>query len=309
MPEPRCLACAGSALQPWAQARDVEYVTSTEVFAYMRCTECGALSLTPPPQDRLAEIYPDNYYSFSGAKQSLAERVKQWLDRRMFRRLLADLGGNALSGLDVGGGNGWLLAQARAVDARLTRTVVVDLDASAKDGAQALGHEFVLSRIEDYQTEQRFDLILLLNLIEHVADPVEVLGKMRQFLAPGGKILVKTPNHESLDGRLFRHSNWGGYHCPRHWVIFTPESFELAANKADLVVRSTRMTQGAPFWAVSILAALADWRLVRIDRTRAMVQHPMFGPLLLAFAMFDVLRSPFGRTSQMFIELTAPQKS
>ena len=202
---------------------------------------------SPSPRcrsDRLAEIYPDTYYSFSGGKLSPVERVKQWLDRRMFRKLLRGIKGESLAALDVGGGTGWLLSQARAVEPRLTRTAVVDLDASAAPGAEALGHEFHLGRIEEFDSNEKFDLILLLNLIEHVEDPVAVLAKMRALLAPGGQILVKTPNHDSLDARLFRHKSWGGYHCPRHWVIFTPESFARAAATAGLGIEKTQLDSG-----------------------------------------------------------------
>lgn len=307
MTKSRCLVCKSVAVKPWASASDVEYATSTKRFTYLNCADCGALSITPVPSDRLSEIYPSNYYSFAGTSRSVIERTKEWLDKRMFQRLLAEIEGNSLRGLDVGGGNGWLLSQARAVDPRLTETVVVDLDATAANSAESFGHEFVRSRIEDYRTEKQFDLILMLNLIEHVEDPVGVLRRMHELLAPGGVILVKTPNHASLDGRLFRHRNWGGYHCPRHWAIFTPDSFKLAVRKAGLTIRAIRMTQGAPFWAVSVLAALSDSGLVRIDRSRPMWKHPLFGPLLTIFAAFDLLRSPFSATSQMFAELTKPE--
>ncbi len=303
MSEPFCLACRGSDIEPWAEARDVEYATSDESYAYVRCRNCDALSISPVPRDRLASIYPENYYSFSGEKAGLVERVKQSLDRRMFRRLFRGIGGDSLSVLDVGGGNGWLLSQARSVEPRLTRTVVVDLDGSARAEAERAGHEFVHGRIEEYDTDRKFDLILLLNLIEHVDDPVRVLERMRALLAPGGRILVKTPNHDSLDARLFRHRNWGGYHCPRHWVLFTPESFVRAAGQAGLEACSVRLTQGAPFWTVSVLEMLSRHRLVSISRTRPMCAHALFSPLLGLFAVVDLLRRPFGKTSQMFVQL------
>jgi 2-polyprenyl-3-methyl-5-hydroxy-6-metoxy-1,4-benzoquinol methylase len=305
MADARCLACGSTRVEPWATARDVEYSSVDEAFDYVRCGECGALSIGSVPSQRLAEIYPDSYYSFGGGPRSPVEKVKQWLDRRMFRKLFAAIPGETLSALDVGGGTGWLLSQAREVEPRLRHSAVVDLDAQAMAAAEAAGHEFHLGRIEEFETDRKFDLILLLNLIEHVADPVSVLRKMRNLLAPGGQILVKTPNHDSLDARLFRHKSWGGYHCPRHWVIFTPESFGRAAKAAGLDVAKTELTQGAPFWAVSVLEMLSRRGLVRIDRARPMCRHPLFGPLLGLFGAVDMLRKPFGRTSQMFVHLAA----
>jgi SAM-dependent methyltransferase len=301
----KCLACGSHDVAEWAVASDVEYHSTDEAFAYVRCGQCGALSIADVPSDRLSEIYPDTYYSFSEGRMSLAERVKQWLDRRMFLRLFADLPGDSLAALDVGGGTGWLLTQARAVEPRLRHTAVVDIDAKARAGAEKLGHAFHLSRVEDFRSDRKYDLILLLNLIEHVDDPVRVLASMKKLLAPGGKILAKTPNHDSLDARLFRNRSWGGYHCPRHWVIFTPESFAAAIRRAGLTVDKIEFTQGAPFWAVSALEWLSRKGLVHVDRERQMCRHPLFGPLLAGFAAIDIARKPFARTSQMFAQVSA----
>lgn len=298
-----CLACGNSATSRWATASDVEYGSSPERFSYVRCSDCDALSINPVPRERLGEIYPPTYYSFGEGDTSLVQRVKQWLDRRMFRKIFAALPGGRLSALDVGGGSGWLLTQACRIEPRLNHTVVVDIDDKVRSAAQAAGHDFFLGRIEDFNSADRFDLILVLNLIEHVEDPVAVLAKLRGFLTPAGRILVKTPNHDSLDARLFRNHSWGGYHCPRHWVIFTPESFRSCAGKAGMHVKSLAFTQGAPFWAVSVLEYLSRKRIVRISYDRPMWRHALFGPLIALFAAFDMARKPFSRTSQMFIQL------
>lgn len=305
MAEAKCLACGAKEVESWAVASDVEYLTSADPFPYVRCKQCNALSIGEVPNDRLAEIYPDTYYSFSEDRLSLAERGKQWLDRRMFRKLFREMKGESLSALDVGGGTGWLLKQARQVEPRLGHTAVVDIDAKAREGAEKLGHSFHLGRIETFESERRYDLILLLNLIEHVEDPVGVLAKMRDLLAPGGRILAKTPNYDSLDARIFRNRSWGGYHCPRHWVIFTPESFGRAVERAGLKLERIQLTQGAPFWAVSALEWLDRHEFVKITREQPMCRHPLFGPLLAIFAAVDILRSPFSRTSQMFAYVTA----
>ena len=305
MAKPKCLACGSASVSSWAVARDVEYQSTTDEFEYVRCADCDTISIADPPSGRLSEIYPDTYYSFSEGSMSLAERVKQWLDRRMFKKLFAGIQGDSLSALDVGGGTGWLLSQAREVEPRLKHTAVVDIDAQAREGAEKLGHAFHLGRVEDFKTDRKYDLILLLNLIEHVEDPVGVLSKMRELLAPGGRILAKTPNHDSLDARLFRHSSWGGFHCPRHWVLFTPESFAKTVQRAGLKVDRIELTQGAPFWAVSALEWLGRKGLVSIRRDRPMCRHPLFGPLLAVFAAADIARKPFSRTSQMFAHVTA----
>src|SRR4029450_11996905 len=79
---------------------------------------------------------------------------------------------------------------------------------------------------------------------------------LRSLLAPGGIILVKTPNVSSSDARLFRTRNWGGLHCPRHFGLFVPTAFMVLAARAKRWPTMPKFTQGAPFWTVSVLAAL-----------------------------------------------------
>lgn len=303
---PICLACGDTRMSPWAEAHDVEYYAVADSFAYLRCEACGSLSISPVPENRLSEIYPSTYYSFSAkdAGKSLPLRIKLALDRRLFRNVFRRIGDRpSYAALDVGGGTGWLLEQAKQAEPNLKRTMVVDIDSSARDIALAAGHEYFHGRIEDFATDDKFDLVLMLNLIEHVRDPVSMLKKAGEMLAPGGLILIKTPNCDALDARLFRHRNWGGYHCPRHWVLFSPDSFRQAAQKAGLQVDALHLTQGAPFWAVSVLHWMKMRGWVTISYDRPVVRHKLYTPLLLAFAAFDFIRRPLMKTSQMFVIL------
>lgn len=306
-----CLACGAADLEPWAEATDLEYFTTTDRFAYQRCRACRALSIDPVPSERLGEIYPPNYYAYAGTGGGgLVVKVKEWLDRRAFGDVLRRVPGERIAALDVGGGAGWLLTTIRALDDRVAETHVVDLDPRAGDKARALGHAYHHGRIEDFAPPRAFDLVLLLNLIEHVEDPRNVLRKLRDCLAPGGLVLVKTPNADALDARLFRHLNWGGYHCPRHWVLFERPGFEAAARECGLKVVKAAYTQGAPFWATSMLAWLHARGLAEISAERPAVYHPAFGLISAAFAAFDLLRAPLGgKPSQMFFLLGRDDKA
>jgi 2-polyprenyl-3-methyl-5-hydroxy-6-metoxy-1,4-benzoquinol methylase len=300
---PACLACGATSSELWATAHDVEYATTTDEFDYRRCQRCGVLFIDPVPAARLAEIYPTNYYSYAAPSRSPTHAIKERLDRRFFRSILGQLSASRLRVLDVGGGAGWELKALRESDTRVSSSRVVDLDPGAQKLAEANGHAYFCGRIEDFETEERFELITLLNLIEHVRDPRSVMQKVRGLLAPGGLVLIKTPNWDALDARLFQNASWAGLHCPRHWVLFTRESFASLAADVGLRVREASFTQGAPFWAASALAWLASRGLARISRERPVVYHPLFGLLAAGFAAFDFLRMPFAKTSQMFFVL------
>jgi SAM-dependent methyltransferase len=143
----------------------------------------------------------------------------------------------------------------------------------------------------------------MLNIVEHVENPLEILEKIHRLLSPHGRVLIKTPNYESLDARIFRHRNWAGFHCPRHWVIFTKESIYALVERANLRVVDFAYTQGAPFWAISMLSWMERRGWASITNMRPATYHALYPLFCAFFASFDFARKPFAKTSQMFVVL------
>lgn len=298
-----CPVCGSSAAHPFANARDVEYYTSSATYFYLECGQCESVFLEKPPADQLDKIYPANYYSYAPSPQltSLTERIKSYLDARLFRKLLSRLPGDRLRILDVGGGSGWLLSTLKNVSPRVAETHEVDINERARAEAEAAGHVFHCGRVEDFHSDEQFDLILLLNLIEHVADPAAILRRMQGLLSSKGLILIKTPNVDTLDCRIFRHHNWGGFHCPRHFVLFNRESLLDLGARCDLQTVEASYTQGAPQWACSILGIMGLKGWLKISAERPLYSHPLYPVMCAIAAVFDVARSPFTATAQMFV--------
>lgn len=56
----------------------------------------------------------------------------------------------------------------------------------------------VCSLFEEFQAARSFDTIVMEHIVEHVAEPVALLRKVREWLKPGGRILVGVPNGHSI---------------------------------------------------------------------------------------------------------------
>ena len=293
----------------WTTATDIEYGTTADRFTYYLCDRCDALSIDPLPLERLQEIYPSTYYSFASGDavldpdRNLITRVKGRLDVRTFRRALSRVGDGAVRILDVGGGTGDIAA--RLVEAAGTRAsaVVVDFDEESIEVARRRGLEGFVGRFEDYEPDERFDLILMLNLIEHVADPSAMLSRARELLTADGILWLQTPNFRSLDALLFRRRSWAGLHCPRHWVVFSDEGLRRAIGAAGLTPVEMRRTQAGAFWAASLVGLTGSGR-ARADGSlpRPVIAHPAFMPLAALGAAFDMVTGPLRRrTSQVTV--------
>lgn len=285
----------------WCITQDWEYRSTKDFYTYLKCPSCKTLFLKELEGNDLRTIYPPNYYSFISKTSNGIFKLKDWWDGSFYKSILKKIAADNLSVLDVGGGTGHVLDTLKKADERISYTEIIDIDKNAQKIAEKKGHVYDCSTIEAYHTEKKFEVILLLNIIEHVANPADLIKKMKLFLSDNGIIIIKTPNADSLDARLFRHQYWGGLHCPRHWIIFTEPSFKNMLNGTGLTLQRIKYTQGAPFWAYSVINIFRkkDINIIKIP----LIESPFFSALSIAFACFDICRSFFSRTSQMFIIL------
>ena len=102
-----------------------------------------------------------------------------------------------------------------------------------------------------------FDYILLQDVIEHVEDPRKLLSQLDGLLAPGGYILIGTPNAANIDLRKPEISEfYNSIHVPYHFHIYTPEVLEYLGNcqswkTIDFVARAYHDT---PWLGVNVRA-------------------------------------------------------
>lgn len=285
----------------YADAHDIEYHTSDRTYSFYKCHTCDVLFIVPMLWDRLGEIYPKNYYSYAPKKAGVVPR--QRLLDRILVKLLASIPGSRLSVLDIGGGSGWKLDQVKSCSPRVSFTQCVDLDESARAQAVAHGHAYYLGRIEQFETDRRFDLVLALALIEHVRDPALVLRRIAGLLTAHGRVLITTPNFDALDARLFRNCSWGGYHTPRHFVLFNRQSFTDLAEQSGLGVVSFSYRQLPSYWSLAVLDAMRRLGLIEVSAQRPAYCHPLDPLLQASFAAFEFARAPFAQLSHMVFTL------
>lgn len=55
---------------------------------------------------------------------------------------------------------------------------------------------------EEYSPDEKFDVIIMGFVLEHVDNPDLILERYRHFLKPGGRLYIAVPNAKSLNRRL-----------------------------------------------------------------------------------------------------------
>jgi SAM-dependent methyltransferase len=110
----------------------------------------------------------------------------------------------------------------------------------------------VAADVLDVAADEAFDLVLALEVLEHVPDTVAFMTVVRRSLAPGGRAVVTFPPYWSAFG--------GHQHYASTWVRLAPFVHYLPAR---LVLGLARIPDST---YMSRSDAIADWRQVR--RTR-----------------------------------------
>lgn len=217
----------------------------------VQCTDCGFIYADPPPADDLVALYegledPDYV---KGADYRL-EQMRHLLDAVLD-------GGRPATLLDVGAGSGLLVqaAHERGIDA-----VGVEPSRSLAAEGRAAGRRVLTGVLPHEALEgQQFACVTCADVIEHVRDPVGLLQTLADAVQPGGRIVVTTPDVESLAARTLR-GRWWHYRVA-HVCFFPERAFNEAARRAGLVVlrrQRQRWWFSVPYLAARVLAMMGS---------------------------------------------------
>jgi len=172
------------------------------------------------------------------------EYVSTWLAR--FRR---ERNGR-LIGVDLGCGDGehlsWLsgyVDELYASDYNLVRL---------RRAAVRQEATVILADVTDFPAERNaFDVVFFNHVLEHIPDDVKALREVRRILAPGGIVVLGTPNEGAAFWRLAYRLQPGSRRLTDHVHFYTAESLRDRCRAAGLTVRAVDpIGWGVPHWSI-----------------------------------------------------------
>ena len=161
--------------------------------------------------------------------------------RREIRSLLPS---SASQILEVGPGGGFTLSWLKSIYPNAT-TVGVEINQGLESQLRKNADEAIVGNIDEcmFRLGKRFDLILLLDVLEHVPDPTRTLQSITKLLlTDGGRVIVSVPNIAHLSVTLpllfqrkftYRES---GILDRTHLKFFVEDTAVRLLNDANLVV-------------------------------------------------------------------------
>jgi 2-polyprenyl-3-methyl-5-hydroxy-6-metoxy-1,4-benzoquinol methylase len=222
-------------------------------FHLCRCPECGLQFLNPrPTAEQLTEnVYNETYFADSGTTQGFSGsqlyqfgRQLKTIERlRQQSGILLDVGCGGGSFLRYVMGKGW---QAAGTDIRLA------------DGAKKLGCPLWEGQLHEINTGgERFDVIRLNHVLEHMQDPLTELMHCCDLLNEGGIVFVSVPNIAGISVLLkntqsrfrLKRNQWRHYGALHHLWFFSPTTLRRLADRACLHV---------VYWETPVLGKSAE---------------------------------------------------
>ncbi len=229
-----CPVCSGTSLSNYLICQD--HSVSQEKFAIARCNSCSFLFTNPrPTSERLPGYYQSQDYISHQNKATnpvnLLYKFVRYFTLRSKVRLPARYQpvGELL---DVGCGTGHFLKEAQRSGWSVTG---VEPDPRARQLAETNIQNKVHPHPDDIKGE-KYNIITLWHVLEHVSDLNAYLISLRNLLAKKGTIIVAVPNHNSLDATHYK-EHWAAYDVPRHLYHFDQSTMQklLAKHKFKIV--------------------------------------------------------------------------
>lgn len=206
-----CWVCGSDEVVRWRRGLEAEMLGPEDLLItddrygltlpLVECTKCGFRFARGGALDALETLYAELEDPAYDEGSPARTRQMDWL---------VQLASNSCSGastaLDVGAATGLLV---RAAERAGLRAMGVEPSASLTKVANEHGANVLNGVLPHPDLHDRtFDIVFLIDVLEHVADPVALLRCCRERLAENGRLLVVTPNVRSLAARILGHRWW-----------------------------------------------------------------------------------------------------
>lgn len=199
-----------------------------------RCAGCGLGAAVQ--EDFNPATYYDWEYFNSATKGGYPNYLaSEQILRAEFRTIIGRLRRIVPSGrlLEIGSAYGFFLLEASAH----YEVHGVELAGDAAAFARARGLDVRTGSLTRQMLEEvgPVDVIVMLDVVEHLEDPKAMLCRCAEVLRPGGALMLTTPDFASVLARISG-KRWRNMTPPQHLWYFTPDSLDKMAAAAGLMV-------------------------------------------------------------------------
>ncbi|MGL4648341.1 MAG: class I SAM-dependent methyltransferase, partial [Caldilineaceae bacterium] len=133
-----------------------------------------------------------------------------------------------------------------------------------------------------------YDVVTLFDVLEHLHQPTAALREVRRLLRPGGTLVLRVPNLDSWDARLFGEA-WAGLDAPRHLYVYGPKTLSATLEAAGFDIEQWDTSIGS--YPVFVLSMRFEMERRQVgEQTRRLAERLMVHPVarLLSAPLFAI---------------------
>lgn len=279
-----CVSCGSERIRYWRQ-KNYQYTRqqSQQVFHIYRCDGCGSGFLNQPPHPQWLQAI----YRYSGQALTQPISLQAVLDRETaFPNCSVDaariskvadqlnISAHQLA-LDIGSGFGFYT---QALRKQGYQTVSINPGEYENQVFKAMnGDEPLPIMFEQYQTDQRFGVVVMSQVLEHVLQPDATVKKIAGLLSEGGVFACAVPNYNSFLVKLLGTRDNACLWVPEHVNYFTEKGLRALLNNNGLTVVKVEQITRVPSNALSKRLGLHGWPATCVDALLKPLQNPFAG--------------------------------
>jgi SAM-dependent methyltransferase len=208
----RCPACDSAA------ARDAGLKNDYPILSCLGCGTIYAARLPPPDYSYVDYYEVDNLSVPDAIVRRIEEIVAGFGAYRAHNRLL-DVGFGAGSYVSAAAKAGWSVSG-------------VEVSKPAFAQARAAGHDVFFGQLhEGHYPENYFDVVLAIEVLEHLGQPRDFVLEVARVLRPGGLFWATTPHGRGLSYRLLG-VKWSTVSPPEHLQLFSRKGIQVLLTNA-----------------------------------------------------------------------------
>lgn len=133
------------------------------------------------------------------------------------------------------------------------------VEPNAKEPLYAREHgiNVVGKTIYDLSVHEKYDVITMWDVLEHIDSPVDYIQKLKHYLSPGGVIFVQVPTCDSIAARIMREKS-NMFDGIEHLTLFSNKSLDLCFSRSGFIKLNTKSV-------ISDVFALKNYLLYEAD--------------------------------------------
>ncbi len=248
---------------PICRSEKNKFFCEKNKYKLYECQDCNLAFVYPIPKN-LSDIYNKDYFKdesgdsdfgysdYDKDKEPMKENFISYIkkiEKLVEGRKIFDIGSATGYFLDLAKSRGW-------------ETFGSEISRYAADIGKSRGHNIFCGQLPDIKIDNKFDVITMWDVLEHLDNPHKYLYIANKILDEDGLLVINTINRKSIWARILG-KRWHLLIPPEHLFYYSPKSLNILLKENGFKIEEMRSV-GKNFSLSYIFSILYHWQRFKI---------------------------------------------